>query len=105
MLFDIAIKNLWRRKLRSILTILGVAVAVQLYNYVSQRPTWQRCDNAPWHGRAQTPWFTVQRTDRRKRAGGHGPQDAGKRVRFCSRSCAKAFTERERRRRLKEGSI
>lgn len=31
MLFDIAIKNLWRRKLRSILTILGVAVAVQLY--------------------------------------------------------------------------
>ncbi len=31
MLFDIAVKNLWRRKLRSILTILGVAVAVQLY--------------------------------------------------------------------------
>lgn len=80
--------------------------AVQLYNYVSQRPTWQHCDNAPWHGnvlhgRVLPPWFTVQRTDRRKR-GGHGPQDAGKRVRFCTRECAKAYTERERRRRAKE---
>jgi hypothetical protein len=76
-------------------------VAVQLYNYVAQRPTWQRCDNAPWHGNRQPAWFTVQRTDRRKRDG-YGPQDAGKRVRFCSRACAKSFTERERRRRLKE---
>lgn len=31
MLWDIAFKNLWRRKLRSILAILGVAVTVQLY--------------------------------------------------------------------------
>jgi len=31
MLWDIAIKTLWRRKLRSLLTILGVAAAVQLY--------------------------------------------------------------------------
>lgn len=31
MLWDIAIKNIWRRKLRSILTILGIAVAIQLY--------------------------------------------------------------------------
>lgn len=84
-------------------------VAVQLFNFVSARPTWQLCENAPWHGNALgpdvlPPWFTVQRTDRRKR-GGHGPQDAGKRVRFCTRQCAKAFTERERRRRrTKENS-
>jgi ABC-type antimicrobial peptide transport system permease subunit len=31
MLLDLAWKNLWRRKLRSLLTILGVASAVQLY--------------------------------------------------------------------------
>src|SRR5512135_592279 len=31
MLWDIAIKNLWRRKLRTLLTIIGVATAVQLY--------------------------------------------------------------------------
>jgi putative ABC transport system permease protein len=31
MLWDIALKNLWRRKLRTVLTILGVATAVQLY--------------------------------------------------------------------------
>ena len=31
MLWDLALKNLWRRKLRSLLTILGVASAVQLY--------------------------------------------------------------------------
>jgi putative ABC transport system permease protein len=31
MLWDLAWKNLWRRKLRSLLTILGVASAVQLY--------------------------------------------------------------------------
>ncbi len=31
MLWDLAWKNIWRRKLRSLLTILGVASAVQLY--------------------------------------------------------------------------
>lgn len=31
MLWDLALKNLWRRKLRSLLTILGVASAVQLF--------------------------------------------------------------------------
>jgi putative ABC transport system permease protein len=31
MLWDIAVKNLWRRKLRTLLTIIGVATAVQLY--------------------------------------------------------------------------
>ncbi|MCJ7776719.1 MAG: ABC transporter permease [Sedimentisphaerales bacterium] len=31
MLLDLAIKTLWRRKLRSALTILGVVIAVQLY--------------------------------------------------------------------------
>jgi putative ABC transport system permease protein len=31
MLLNLAIKNLWRRKMRSFLTILGVATAVQLY--------------------------------------------------------------------------
>jgi hypothetical protein len=31
MLLDLALKTLWRRKLRSILTILGVASAIQLY--------------------------------------------------------------------------
>jgi putative ABC transport system permease protein len=31
MLIDIACKTLWRRKLRSLLTILGVAAAIQLY--------------------------------------------------------------------------
>src|SRR4030042_4366283 len=31
MLLDLAWKNIWRRKLRSLLTILGVASAVQLY--------------------------------------------------------------------------
>jgi putative ABC transport system permease protein len=31
MLWDIAMKNLWRRKLRTLLTIIGVATAVQLY--------------------------------------------------------------------------
>jgi putative ABC transport system permease protein len=31
MLFDLALKTLWRRKLRSLLTILGVASAIQLY--------------------------------------------------------------------------
>ena len=31
MLLDIAVKTLWRRKMRSLLTILGVAVAIQLY--------------------------------------------------------------------------
>jgi putative ABC transport system permease protein len=31
MLIDIALKTLWRRKLRSLLTILGVALAIQLY--------------------------------------------------------------------------
>jgi len=31
MLFDLAFKTLWRRKLRSLLTILGVASAIQLY--------------------------------------------------------------------------
>jgi putative ABC transport system permease protein len=31
MLFDLAIKTLWRHKLRSLLTILGVAIAVQTY--------------------------------------------------------------------------
>lgn len=35
MLFDIAVKTLWRRKLRSLLTILGVAAAVQLYLMMS----------------------------------------------------------------------
>ncbi len=31
MLIDLALKTLWRRKLRSILTILGVAASIQLY--------------------------------------------------------------------------
>jgi ABC-type lipoprotein release transport system permease subunit len=31
MLFDLAYKTLWRRKLRSLLTILGVAAAIQLF--------------------------------------------------------------------------
>jgi hypothetical protein len=31
MLWDLALKNLWRRRLRSLLTVLGVASAVQLY--------------------------------------------------------------------------
>jgi ABC-type antimicrobial peptide transport system permease subunit len=31
MLFDLAVKTLWRRKLRSLLTIFGVASAIQLY--------------------------------------------------------------------------
>jgi putative ABC transport system permease protein len=31
MLFDLAVKTLWRRKLRSLLTIFGVAAAIQLY--------------------------------------------------------------------------
>jgi putative ABC transport system permease protein len=31
MLLDLALKTLWRRKLRSLLTILGVAAAIQLY--------------------------------------------------------------------------
>ncbi|UCC63818.1 MAG: ABC transporter permease [Anaerolineae bacterium] len=31
MLWDVALRNLWHRRLRSLLTILGVAVAVQLY--------------------------------------------------------------------------
>jgi putative ABC transport system permease protein len=31
MLIDIAVKSLWRRKLRSLLTVLGVAVAIQIY--------------------------------------------------------------------------
>jgi putative ABC transport system permease protein len=31
MLFDLALKTIWRRKLRSLLTILGVASAIQLY--------------------------------------------------------------------------
>jgi putative ABC transport system permease protein len=31
MLIDIAVKTLWRRKLRSLLTILGVAAAIQLF--------------------------------------------------------------------------
>jgi putative ABC transport system permease protein len=31
MLLDIAIKTLWRRKLRTLLTVLGVATAIQLY--------------------------------------------------------------------------
>jgi putative ABC transport system permease protein len=35
MLLDLAWKNIWRRKLRSLLTILGVASAVQLYLMVS----------------------------------------------------------------------
>jgi putative ABC transport system permease protein len=35
MLWDIAIKHLWRRKLRSLLTILGVATAIQLYLMIS----------------------------------------------------------------------
>lgn len=35
MLWDIALKNLWRRKLRTILAILGVATAVQLYLMIS----------------------------------------------------------------------
>ncbi len=35
MLIDIAVKTLWRRKLRSLLTILGVAAAIQLYLMIS----------------------------------------------------------------------
>jgi putative ABC transport system permease protein len=35
MLWDVAIKHLWRRKLRSLLTILGVATAIQLYLMIS----------------------------------------------------------------------
>jgi putative ABC transport system permease protein len=35
MLIDIAVKTLWRRKLRSLLTILGVGVAIQLYLVMS----------------------------------------------------------------------
>jgi putative ABC transport system permease protein len=35
MLIDIAVKTLWRRKLRSLLTVLGVALAVQLYLMMS----------------------------------------------------------------------
>lgn len=31
MLWDIAVKHLWRRKLRSLLTIVGVAASVQMY--------------------------------------------------------------------------
>ncbi len=31
MLLDIAVKTLWRRKLRTLLTVLGVATAIQLY--------------------------------------------------------------------------
>jgi len=31
MLLDITLRNLWRRRLRSLLTVLGVAVALQLY--------------------------------------------------------------------------
>ena len=31
MLWDIALRNLWQRRRRSLLTVLGVAVAVQLY--------------------------------------------------------------------------
>jgi putative ABC transport system permease protein len=31
MLWDIALKNLWRKKLRSLLTIIGVATAIQMY--------------------------------------------------------------------------
>lgn len=75
-------------------------VAAQLYNLASQRPTMQKCANAPWH-RKQTPWFTVQRTDSKRRTGHGSPHGAGH-VRFCSRACAKAYTERERRRRLRE---
>jgi putative ABC transport system permease protein len=35
MLWDVALRNLWQRRLRSLLTVLGVAVAVQLYMSMS----------------------------------------------------------------------
>lgn len=76
-----------------------VAVAVQLFNYVSRRPPWQRCANDPAHPGGRGQWFTVQRTRRRARDG-YGPNRSG--VRFCSDQCRKAFTERERRRRLRD---
>jgi putative ABC transport system permease protein len=44
MLLDIALKNLWRRRLRSTLTILGVAVAVQLYITMSGIMSWYNGD-------------------------------------------------------------
>ncbi len=44
MLLDIAVKSLWRRRLRSILTILGVAMAVQLYITMSGIMSWYNSD-------------------------------------------------------------
>jgi cell division protein FtsX len=34
-MFDIAFKNLWARKTRSLLTILGIAVCVMLYLFMA----------------------------------------------------------------------
>lgn len=76
------------------------AVAGQLFNYVSQRTPWQQCGNEPAHTGGRGRWFTVQRTDRRK-PGGYGPRGADT-ARFCSRQCARAFTERQRRRRQRD---
>ncbi|MBN2386376.1 MAG: ABC transporter permease [Anaerolineales bacterium] len=40
MLIDIAFKNLWQRRLRTILTILGIVVAVQLYLSIGSIMRW-----------------------------------------------------------------
>ncbi len=40
MLMDIALKKLWQHRLRSLLTILGIAVAVQLYLISNNLMTW-----------------------------------------------------------------
>lgn len=45
MLFDLAIKTLWRRKLRTLLTILGVAMAVQTYLMINGIMTFYERDN------------------------------------------------------------
>jgi putative ABC transport system permease protein len=44
MLLDLALKSLWRRRLRSLLTILGVAVAIQLYITMSGIMSWYNGD-------------------------------------------------------------
>ena len=40
MLWDLALKDLWRRRLRSLLTILGIAVAIQLYLITNNMQVW-----------------------------------------------------------------
>jgi hypothetical protein len=40
MLWDLALKDLWKRRLRSLLTILGIAVAIQLYLITNNMQVW-----------------------------------------------------------------